>query len=76
MQALQEACDTLYRQCDLVLSKIEERLPEITEDRVQLEEKIRAMQADDDDDVEEGDDQDEGMELQEQDGDSDGMEDD
>lgn len=63
IQALQESCETLYKQCEFVLSKIEAKLPEISEDRAQLEEKIRAMQAEEDEGVEE-----------EHGGESDGME--
>mmetsp|Transcript_13048 Transcript_13048/g.21016 ORF Transcript_13048/g.21016 Transcript_13048/m.21016 type:complete len:142 (-) Transcript_13048:54-479(-) len=52
IQALQESCETLYKQCDLVLSKLEEKLPEVKSDRKELEEKLQAIQ--DDEDVDEG----------------------
>jgi DNA-directed RNA polymerase I and III subunit RPAC2 len=44
IQALQESCETLHKQCDFVLSKIEAELPEIKEDREQLEAKLQEMQ--------------------------------
>jgi DNA-directed RNA polymerases I and III subunit RPAC2 len=44
MQALQESCQTLSRQCDMVLAKLEEKLPEAIDDREQLEAKLQAMQ--------------------------------
>lgn len=62
IQALQESCETLYKQCDFVLSKIEEKLPEIKKDKVQLDEKLASMMQedgeddmDDEDAMEEGD---------------------
>jgi DNA-directed RNA polymerases I and III subunit RPAC2 len=44
LEALQESCETLFHQCEMVVAKIEEKLPEIKEDREQLEAKLRAMQ--------------------------------
>lgn len=44
MQALQEACKTLHQQCELVLAKIEEKLPEIQEDREILKAKLQELQ--------------------------------
>jgi DNA-directed RNA polymerase I and III subunit RPAC2 len=62
IQALQESCETLYKQCDFVLSKLEEKLPEIKTDKVQLDEKLASMMQedgehdmDDEDAMEEGD---------------------
>ncbi|KAG7368268.1 DNA-directed RNA polymerase, RBP11-like dimerization domain containing protein [Nitzschia inconspicua] len=46
LQALQESCETLFNQCEIVLSKIEEKLPEIKDDRLQLEAKLQEMQED------------------------------
>ena len=36
-QALQEACDTVSKQCDFVLDKLEQLLPYVKEDRIQME---------------------------------------
>ena len=36
-QALQEACDTISKQCDFVLNQLEELLPYVKEDRIQME---------------------------------------
>jgi DNA-directed RNA polymerases I and III subunit RPAC2 len=46
IQALQESCQTLSHQCDMVLAKLEEKLPEAKDDREQLEAKLQAMQED------------------------------
>ena len=40
MQALREACETLHKQCSIVLEKLEEKLPEIKDDKQQFEEKV------------------------------------
>lgn len=37
IEALKEACTTLSDQCDLVLAKLEEALPEVKEDRERME---------------------------------------
>mmetsp|Transcript_10511 Transcript_10511/g.25383 ORF Transcript_10511/g.25383 Transcript_10511/m.25383 type:complete len:141 (+) Transcript_10511:101-523(+) len=56
IQAIEEACETLYQQCDIVLSKLEERLPHVKEDRDQIEESISKMAEDDgDEDMADGD---------------------
>jgi DNA-directed RNA polymerase I and III subunit RPAC2 len=39
-QALRTACQTLSSQCDFVLEKLRERLPEVKEDEVQLEQHL------------------------------------
>jgi DNA-directed RNA polymerases I and III subunit RPAC2 len=52
IQALQEACDTLQQQCQIVLEKLEEKLPEITDDRQKLEEKLRAINQDEEEEDE------------------------
>lgn len=36
-QSLKTACNTLYRQCDIVLERLEDLLPEVKEDRLQIE---------------------------------------
>lgn len=41
--ALQEACETLSKQCDIVLQKLEEKLPETKQDRIDLEQKLASM---------------------------------
>ena len=43
VQALQEACDTLSQQCDIVLEKLQEKLPAVLEDRAQLESKLEKI---------------------------------
>jgi DNA-directed RNA polymerase I and III subunit RPAC2 len=43
VQALQESCETLYEQCDIVLQKLEEILPEVKEDKIQIDAKIQQM---------------------------------
>jgi DNA-directed RNA polymerase I and III subunit RPAC2 len=57
VQALEEACETLREQCDLVLQKLEEKLPEVRQDRINLEETIKKMEQDEivEDDMEEED---------------------
>jgi DNA-directed RNA polymerases I and III subunit RPAC2 len=44
IQALQESCQTLSHQCDMVLAKLEEKLPETKDDREQVDAKLQAMQ--------------------------------
>jgi DNA-directed RNA polymerase I and III subunit RPAC2 len=43
VQALQESCETLNKQCEIVLEKLEQKLPEVREDKIQIEEKIAQM---------------------------------
>ena len=43
IQALQEACETLSKQCDIVLEKLQEKLPEVVEDRTEIELKLEKM---------------------------------
>ena len=52
--ALQEACTTLSKQCDIVLQKLEERLPEVKQDKIDIDAKIEKMiQEEDDEGVDE-----------------------
>ncbi|CAB9514489.1 I and III subunit RPAC2 [Seminavis robusta] len=37
MDALKDSCQTLHSQCDIVLQRLEELLPEVKEDRLQME---------------------------------------
>jgi DNA-directed RNA polymerases I and III subunit RPAC2 len=37
IEALKESCQTLYDQCDIVLEKLEELMPEVREDRLRME---------------------------------------
>ena len=46
VEALQEACETLDGQCDWVLQKLEELVPEVKKDRLQVEAKLREMEQD------------------------------
>jgi len=52
-EVLKEACETLIAQCDFVLEKIEEIMPEVKEDRLNLEKYSRETEAyhNDDDEV-------------------------
>ena len=50
-QALQEACDTVSKQCDFVLERLEQLLPYVQEDRIQMEQYYMEEQNDDDDEV-------------------------
>jgi DNA-directed RNA polymerase I and III subunit RPAC2 len=58
VQALQEACDTLNKQCEIVLAKLEEKLPEVKEDKIQIEEKLSKLAEEElaDDEMDEVDD--------------------
>lgn len=42
-EALREACNTLEKQCEIVIGKLEERLPEVREDKIQIDEKLSKM---------------------------------
>jgi DNA-directed RNA polymerase I and III subunit RPAC2 len=44
VQALQEACETLHKQCDIVLQKLEEKIPQVKEDKIQIDSKIEQIQ--------------------------------
>lgn len=37
IDALREACQTLYSQCDIVMEQVEEILPEVRDDRIRME---------------------------------------
>ncbi len=39
--ALKEACETLIGQCDIVLDQVEELMPEVRQDRMDLEDQLR-----------------------------------
>lgn len=57
-ERLQTACHTLSEQCNIVLKKLEELLPEVQEDRLRmekivLEDALEEDQEDDDDDMDE-----------------------
>ena len=54
IQALQESCETLYDQCDYVLSQLEAKLPEVTADSKTLQLKLAEMLEEEDDDEDEG----------------------
>jgi DNA-directed RNA polymerase I and III subunit RPAC2 len=41
--ALQEACETLSKQCDIVLEKLEQRLPEVKQDKIDIDDKLEKM---------------------------------
>lgn len=51
--ALQEACETLSRQCDIVLEKLEQVLPEVKRDKIEIDDKLAKMMQEEDDDEEE-----------------------
>ena len=54
VEALQEACETLSKQCDLVLAKLEKKLPSVKQDKIDIDERIqRQLEADDEMDEEE-----------------------
>jgi DNA-directed RNA polymerase I and III subunit RPAC2 len=62
MEALQESCETLHKQCDIVLEKLEEKLPYVREDKKEVDAKIEqflqeelAEEMEDAEDVEEDD---------------------
>mmetsp|Transcript_95296 Transcript_95296/g.275360 ORF Transcript_95296/g.275360 Transcript_95296/m.275360 type:complete len:141 (+) Transcript_95296:151-573(+) len=50
--ALREGCETLSKQCDIVLEKLEEKLPYVKQDKIEIEEKIEQMNQEDDDEDE------------------------
>lgn len=43
IQALRESCETLHSQCDIMLELLEQKLPEVAEDRIQIDAKIQKM---------------------------------
>ncbi|KAL3907142.1 MAG: hypothetical protein SGARI_003684 [Bacillariaceae sp.] len=57
VQALHESCETLHNQCSVVLERMMEKLPEIKQDREEVEKKLEVLMVDMDDDgnTEEGD---------------------
>mmetsp|Transcript_10589 Transcript_10589/g.12472 ORF Transcript_10589/g.12472 Transcript_10589/m.12472 type:complete len:168 (-) Transcript_10589:92-595(-) len=40
-EALKEACETLIAQCDLVMDKVEEEMPEVRQDRLDMEDMLQ-----------------------------------
>jgi len=59
--ALSDACRTLSTQCDFILSKVEEIMPEVQEDRLvigKVADELRKMKMEEDEDDEEDDDDD------------------
>lgn len=62
VKALEEACETLYDQCDYVLSKLESVLPEVVEDSTQLQSKLAGMLEDEEEDAEDDEEEDVVME--------------
>lgn len=46
VQALQESCETLHKQCEYVLQKLEEKLPEARKDKEELEAKLKQIEED------------------------------
>lgn len=58
---LKTACQTLMDQCDIVLHKLEEKLPHVRDDRIEIEAFLDEMAQEDEEDEEEDDD-DNGME--------------
>ena len=56
VQALEDACDTLDQQCQIVLDLLEEKLPEVKKDRIAIDEKISAITLEEEEDEEEVDD--------------------
>ena len=59
-ETLKEACQTLHSQCDIVLEKLEEMLPEVREDRIRMEKILLEDGFDDDDGMDEDDEPTEG----------------
>jgi DNA-directed RNA polymerase I and III subunit RPAC2 len=55
-QALQEACEMVSKQCDFVLDKLEQLLPYVKEDRIQMEQYYAEQNEEDVDDDEAVDD--------------------
>lgn len=58
VSALQEACETLSKQCDIVLKKLEEKLPEVKQDKIDIDAKIEQMIQDEEEPAGEGYDED------------------
>lgn len=69
-EAVTRACHTVYRQCDIVLERLEKMLPEVKEDRLRIEEIRRKEEEDEEGDEEEegeeGDEEEEGEDLMEE----------
>ncbi len=49
ISALQEACETLSKQCDIVLQKFEEKLPEVKQDKIDIDATLEKMMQDEQD---------------------------
>lgn len=65
IDALSDACMTLSAQCDFILSKVEEILPEVHEDKLVMENVLAELSAVkmDEDESDDEEDEDEGMEI-------------
>jgi DNA-directed RNA polymerases I and III subunit RPAC2 len=48
--ALKQACQTVYDQCDFVLAKLEQVLPDVKEDRIRMENYLIEQEADEEED--------------------------
>jgi len=59
IQALQESCETLYDQCEYVLSQLEVKLPEVAQDSKELQLKLAEMLEDEDEEEDVNDDEEE-----------------
>ena len=51
--ALQEACETLSKQCDIVLQKLEQKLPQVKQDKIELDAKLEKLMQEEEEDEEE-----------------------
>jgi len=65
IQALQESCETLYDQCEYVLSKLEANLPEVAEDSKELQLKLAEMLEEEDEEEDVNDDEEEEVLMEE-----------
>jgi len=65
IQALQESCETLYDQCEYVLSKLEAKLPEVAEDSKELQLKLAEMLEEEDEEEDVNDDEEEEVLMEE-----------
>jgi hypothetical protein len=65
-EVLKEACETLIAQCDFILEKIEDVMPEVKEDRLNIEKYYEEMEGyrnyDEDEVMEEGEGEDDEQE--------------
>lgn len=75
VSVLQEACTTLSTQCDIVLQKLEEILPEVKQDRLELEKKWELMNQEEEEEEEDGNDDVEDDDVEEDDAEDEMVED-